>query len=84
MDLGEAKDILRNPSFASQMVCEIKRNVYDKQNGSFSDFYINYNINDELIINITLNKFFYISYNHMLCLIMNSLFFNMINIIKLF
>ena len=75
MDLGEAKDILRKPSFASQMVCEIKRNVYDKQNGSFSDFYINYNINDELIINMTLNKFFYISCNQMLCIIMNSLLF---------
>ena len=64
--LGGSKDYFRNPTFTSQMAFEIKRNNDDKQNRNYSDYFINYYFNDELILNMTVDKFFNIMEPHVM------------------
>ena len=64
--LGGSWDYFRNPTFASQMAFEIKRNDDDKQNRNYSDYFINYYFNDELIWNMTVDKFFSIMEPHVM------------------
>lgn len=62
---GGSSDFFRNPIFASQMAFEIKRND-DKQYRSYSDYFINYYFNDELILNMTVDEFFNIMEPHVM------------------
>ena len=55
--LGITRDYYRIPTFASQMTFEIKRNDDNKVNRNYSDYYINYYFNDELLINMTVDEF---------------------------
>ena len=64
--LGGSKEYFRNPTFTSQMEFEIKRNDDDKKNRNYSDYFINYYFNDELILNMTVDKFFNIMEPHLL------------------
>ena len=64
--LGGSKEYFRNPTFTSQMAFEIKRNDDDKKNRNYSDYFINYYFNDELILNMTVDKFFNIMEPHLL------------------
>ena len=64
--LGGSWDYFRNPTFASQMAFELKRNDDDKQNRNYSDYFINYYFNDELIWNMTVDKFFSIMEPHVM------------------
>ena len=63
--LGTSSNFSRNPTFASQMAFEIKRND-DKQNRNYSDYFINYYFNDELILNMTVEKFLNIMEPHIM------------------
>ncbi len=51
-------DFFRSITFTSQMAFEIKRNDEDKTDRDYSDYFINYYFNDELLLNMTLNEFF--------------------------
>ena len=64
--LGGSWDYFRNPTFGSQMAFEIKRNDDDKKNRNYSDYFINYYFNDELILNMTVEKFFKIMEPHVM------------------
>ena len=64
--LGTSSNFSRNPTFASQMAFEIKRNDDDKQNRNYSDYFINYYFNDELILNMTVEKFLNIMEPHIM------------------
>ena len=39
------------------MAFEVKRNNDNKQNRNYSDYYINYYFNDELLLNMSINEF---------------------------
>ena len=64
--LEGSKNYFRNPTFASQMAFEINRNDDNKQNRNYSDYFINYYFNDELIWNMTVDKFFNIMEPHIM------------------
>ena len=64
--LGGSWDYFRNPTFASQMAFELKRNDEDKQNRNYSDYFIEYYLNDELLWNMTVDKFFNIMEPHVM------------------
>ena len=55
--LGKSNDFFRTPFFASQMAFEVKRSNDNKQNRNYSDYYINYYFNDELLLNMSINEF---------------------------
>ena len=55
--LGKSNDFFRTPFFASQMAFEIKRSNDNKQNRNYSDYYINYYFNDEILLNMSINEF---------------------------
>ena len=54
--LGLTLDYFRFPSFASQVTFEITRND-DEKNRIYSDYFVNYYFNDELIANLTMKNF---------------------------
>ena len=64
--LGGSSNFSRNPTFASQMAFEIKRNDDDKQKRNYSDYFINYYFNDELISNMTVDAFLNIMEPHVM------------------
>ena len=47
--LGKSMDFFRTITFSSQMAFEIKRNDDDKTGRNYSDYFINYYFNDELL-----------------------------------
>ena len=55
--LGLTLDYFRFPSFASQITFEITRNDDEKTNRTYSDYFVNYYFNDELIANLTKKNF---------------------------
>ena len=55
---GKSMEFFRSPTFASQIAFEIIRNDDNKQNRDYSDYYINYYFNDELLLNMTVDEFF--------------------------
>lgn len=63
---GKTMDFFRSPTFASQIAFEIKRNDDNKQNRDYSDYYINYYFNDELLLNMTVDEFFKIVEPHIM------------------
>ena len=48
------------------MAFELKRNDEDKQNRNYSDYFIEYYLNDELLWNMTVDKFFNIMEPHVM------------------
>ena len=56
--LGKSMDIFRTTTFTSQMAFEIERNNDDKTDRDYSDYFISYYFNDELLLNMTLDEFF--------------------------
>ena len=55
--LGKTMAFFRNPTFASQITFEIWRNDDNKKSRNYSDYFIIYYFNDELLLNITVDKF---------------------------
>ncbi len=55
--LGKSMAFFRNPTFASQMAFEIWKYDDNKKNGDYSDYFINYYFNDELLLNMSVDKF---------------------------
>ena len=55
--LGKSNDFFRTPFFAAQMAFEIKRSNDKKENRNYSDYFINYFFNDELILNMSITEF---------------------------
>ena len=51
-------DYYRFPSFASQITFEITRNEDEKINRTYSDYFVNYYFNDELLLNVNAEEFF--------------------------
>ena len=56
--LGKSVDFFRTTTFTSQMAFEIERNNDDKTDRDYSDYFISYYFNDELLLNMTLDEFF--------------------------
>ena len=56
--LGKSMDFFRTTTFTSQMAFEIERNNDDKTDRDYSDYFISYYFNDELLLNMTLDEFF--------------------------
>ena len=52
------EDYYRFPSFASQITFEITRNNDEKINRTYSDYFVNYYFNDELLLNVSAEEFF--------------------------
>jgi hypothetical protein len=50
-------EFYRYPTFASQIAFEIKRKDDNKTNRNYSDYFINYYFNDELLLNMTVTEF---------------------------
>ena len=50
-------ELYRYPSFASQLTFEITRKDDNKLKRNYSDYFINYYFNDELLLNMTLFEF---------------------------
>ena len=55
--LGKSNDFFRTPFFAAQMAFEVKRSNDKKENRNYSDYFINYFFNDELILNMSITEF---------------------------
>ena len=55
--LGKSMAFFRNPTFASQMTFEIWKNDNNTKNQDYSDYFISYYFNDELLLNMTVDKF---------------------------
>ena len=51
-------DYYRFPTFASQITFEITRNDDEKINRTYSDYFVNYYFNDELLLNVNAEEFF--------------------------
>lgn len=54
---GKTFEFYRYPTFASQIAFEIKRKDDNKTNRNYSDYFINYYFNDELLLNMTVTEF---------------------------
>ena len=55
--LGKNLELYRYPTFASQLAFEITRKDDSKSKRDYSDYFINYYFNDELLLNMTLSEF---------------------------
>ena len=54
---GKDLEFYRYPTFASQLAFEITRKDDNKTKRDYSDYFINYYFNDELLLNMTLSEF---------------------------
>ena len=50
-------EFFRYPTFASQLAFEITRKDDNKSKRNYSDYFVNYYFNDELLLNMTLSEF---------------------------
>ena len=55
--LGKNLEFYRYPTFASQLTFEITRKDDKKSKRNYSDYFINYYFNEELLLNMTLSEF---------------------------
>ena len=56
--LGENLELYRFPTFAGQIAFEITRKDDNKEKRNYSDYFVNYYFNDELLLNMTLSEFY--------------------------
>ena len=54
---NKSYDDFRFPNFASQIALEVRRSDEEKTNRNYSDYYVSYYFDDELLLNITLDEF---------------------------
>lgn len=50
-------ELFRFPNFASQIALEVRRNDDEKTNRDYSDYYVTYYFDDEVLLNVTLDEF---------------------------
>lgn len=55
--LGKNLEFYRYPTFASQLTFEITRKDDKKSKRNYSDYFVNYYFNEELLLNMTLSEF---------------------------
>ena len=54
---GQSNSFYKFPTYASQLAFEISRKDDNKEKRTYSDYFVNYYFNDELLLNVTANEF---------------------------